>query len=319
MATLIHASPALADLNAGLVGYYPFNGNANDESGNANHGTVVGATPAPDRFGQPNKAYALANNPAHGAMATDYIEIPDSPTLRPLTGLTLSAWINTSNPAGRAIIGKQFGSDLEDSYLLWYNTGTLWFTVFPFGSTGISAPIPALGAWHHVAGTWDGSTTRLYIDGVQVASGEFAGPMQYDDNPVVIGADNDNADNLPDDGWNGFIDDPRIYNRALSTDELREIVRECALELTPTYTSGTLNLNFTLGIASPATWNFWIVVQTATARVWSVAIPAVNPSVNVNVPIPGFPHVGVIGLLTTTTGAQGIQCSDWDTVDTGQP
>ena len=49
----------------GLVGYWPFNGNANDESGNGNNGTVNGATLAADRFGNGNKAYdfVAAKNP----------------------------------------------------------------------------------------------------------------------------------------------------------------------------------------------------------------------------------------------------------------
>ena len=50
---------ASADLNDGLVAYYPFNGNANDESGNGYNGTVYGATLTYDRFGNPNSAYSF--------------------------------------------------------------------------------------------------------------------------------------------------------------------------------------------------------------------------------------------------------------------
>jgi hypothetical protein len=316
--TVMQATPALADVTLGLVAQYPLNGNANDASGNGNNGTVVGADPAPDRFGTPAGAYLFGNNPTHGAQATDYVEIADSASLRPQNGITLSAWINTANSAGRAIVGKQFGDGLEDSYLLWYNVGTLWFTLFPFGSSGLSAPIPSLGVWHHVVGTWDGATMRLYVDGAEVASRAFAGPNQYDSSPVVIGADNDNADNLPDDGWDGLIDDVRIYNRALTQDEIRELALGCTLELTPSFAAGTLNLSFTLGSLAPATWNLWAVVDSTTFKLWSVPIPVIDPAAAFAVPIPGLPPLGVIGLLTTTTGASGIQCSDWDTVDTGR-
>ena len=48
---------AKADLSDGLVAYYPFNGNANDESGNGNHGTVNGATLTEDRFDNADGAY----------------------------------------------------------------------------------------------------------------------------------------------------------------------------------------------------------------------------------------------------------------------
>jgi concanavalin A-like lectin/glucanase superfamily protein len=316
--TLAVPGTALADLNAGLVAYYPLNGNGNDVSGNGNHGSVVGADPGADRFGNPARAYLFGNNPAHGAQASDYIQIADSATLRPQNGITLSAWIDTSNPAGRSIVGKQFGSGQEDSYLLWYNAGTLWFTFYPFGGSSINAPIPSLGAWHHVAGTWDGATMRLYVDGNQVSASAFAGPMQYDDSPVVIGADNDSADDLPDDGWDGLIDDVRIYNRALSPDEFRDLVRSCILELTPSYVGSTVHLNFTLGTGAAATWNLWAVVQSGASRLLSLPIPVIDPPASFDVPLGGVPHLGVIGFLTTATGGAGIVCSDWSTVDTGQ-
>lgn len=318
MATLALPNAAIADLNAGLVAYYPLNGNGNDSSGNGNHGTVVGADPAADRFGTPGRAYRFSNNPSLDALADDYIQIADSATLRPPNGITLAAWINTSNFEGRSIVGKQFGGSIEDSYLLWYNFGTLWFTFYPFGGASINAPIPSLGAWHHVAGTWDGATMRLYVDGNQVAASAFAGPMQYDDNPVLIGADDNNPDDLPDNGWDGVIDEVRIYDRALSPEELRELVRGCILELTSSYVGNTLHLNFELGTGAAATWNLWIVVQSTAARLWSIPIPIVDPPISFDIPIPNFPHLGDVGFLTTATGGRGIVCSDWNTVDTGQ-
>ena len=50
---------AQINLDSGLVAHYPFNGNANDESGNGNDGTVNGATLTTDRFGNANKAYSF--------------------------------------------------------------------------------------------------------------------------------------------------------------------------------------------------------------------------------------------------------------------
>jgi hypothetical protein len=56
---LAHTKEAFTDLKDGLVAHYPFNGNANDESGNGNNGTVNGATLTTDRFGNMNKAYSF--------------------------------------------------------------------------------------------------------------------------------------------------------------------------------------------------------------------------------------------------------------------
>jgi hypothetical protein len=53
----------------GLLACYPFNGNANDESGNENHGSVFGATLTSDRLGNPNSAYEFDGS-------DDYIMIP---------------------------------------------------------------------------------------------------------------------------------------------------------------------------------------------------------------------------------------------------
>ena len=62
-------SVALADLNDGLVAYYPFKGNANDESGNGNYGTVYGATLTTDSLGNADSAYNFDGD-------YDYIAIP---------------------------------------------------------------------------------------------------------------------------------------------------------------------------------------------------------------------------------------------------
>ncbi len=71
----------------GLVGWWPFNGNANDESGNGNHGTVNGATLTTDRYGKVNCAYSFDGD-------KDYIDIGNSNTLKRFkTNFTISAWI----------------------------------------------------------------------------------------------------------------------------------------------------------------------------------------------------------------------------------
>ena len=75
-----------ADLNDGLVAYYPFNGNANDESGNGNDGSVNGATLTEDRFDNENSAYSFDG-------VNDYIVVNDSDDLDNTNKLTISTWI----------------------------------------------------------------------------------------------------------------------------------------------------------------------------------------------------------------------------------
>jgi len=71
----------IENLDSGLIGYWPFNGDANDESGNGNHGVINGATLTCDRYGNPDMAYSFDGN--------DYIT-----ALRPgLTTFTVSCWV----------------------------------------------------------------------------------------------------------------------------------------------------------------------------------------------------------------------------------
>ena len=83
-ANVIAQVPSYVPTN-GLVGWWPFNGNANDESGNGNNGTVNGATLTTDRFGVLNKAYSFDG-------VDDYVNVNNSSTLNP-SQLSINCWI----------------------------------------------------------------------------------------------------------------------------------------------------------------------------------------------------------------------------------
>ena len=74
----------------------------------------------------------------------------------------------------------------------------------------------AAGSWHHLAGTFDGTTKRLYLDGVLVGT-QASGPPEYDGAPVWVGADDNSGLALPLDG---AADDLRLYSRRLSSAEI---------------------------------------------------------------------------------------------------
>ena len=76
-------------INDGLAAYYPFNGNANDESGNGSNGTVYGATLVADRFGNPDSAYQFDG-------VDDVINCGDTSYFDFGTGFTFAAWIKVS-------------------------------------------------------------------------------------------------------------------------------------------------------------------------------------------------------------------------------
>ena len=95
------------------------------------------------------------------------------------------------------------------------------------------------------------------------------------------------------------------------------IVATCQLTITPTFTSGTLDLGFLLANSAPATWSTWLIHSGGVVNLWSVPIPAVSPAVSFHVPIPGFPPIGYLGTLTVIGTQAGAICGDFKIVNTG--
>jgi len=94
--------------------------------------------------------------------------------------------------------------------------------------------------------------------------------------------------------------------------------RGCDDSLDLTYNGGTLNLSFTLKSAQPAIWSTWLAFPNNVINLWSLPVPRVVPAVNFNVPIPGFPMIGNVGVLTTLSNSTfGLVCADFQIVDTG--
>ena len=107
----------------GLVGWWPFNGNANDLSINANNGTVNGATLTVDRYGNANKAYSFDG-------LNDYIEVLHSNSLN-LGIISISCWINpnsllTSTNFGPTILSKREPSGWGTAFQLTIGNHDFW-------------------------------------------------------------------------------------------------------------------------------------------------------------------------------------------------
>ena len=93
----------------GLVGWWPFNGNANDESGNGNNGTVNGATLTTDRNGLTNSSFNFnVNNWSPGGSGGDKIYIPYNPSFN-FSDFTISTWVKRTSSAGGIINRFQYG------------------------------------------------------------------------------------------------------------------------------------------------------------------------------------------------------------------
>jgi len=232
---LLTASIGLANLTDGLMAYYPFNGNANDESGNENHGTVYGASITTDRFGNPSSAYSFDG-------LDDYIRVSDSGSLDLTTIGTLAAWVNIPNGAqddltaivakmvhssgggiSYGLINRLAGQVIEGVYQVCQTVTGMAHD----GSSNTEADYIhdiSDGSWHHLVFTWDGPEGIIYVDGENVTDQTYSGTGAMVSNfDLYIGR----FYYTPHSRWyslDGFVDEVRIYSRVLSTDELRQLV-----------------------------------------------------------------------------------------------
>ncbi|MFQ6611132.1 MAG: LamG-like jellyroll fold domain-containing protein, partial [Fidelibacterota bacterium] len=196
----------------GLVAYYPFNGNANDESGNGNDGTVNGASLTNDRFGNANSAYSFDG-------VDDYITIADSPELNTST-ITISSWMKLDDIANNGrIISKDNGSSLRSWFLASYGDyGWFHWGVFS-GSNHIAvhsqtSRVP--NQWHHLVSIYDGNNSKIYLNGALEDEIELlSGINNTGGEEIYIGRYALNSNYIQ-----GVLDDIKIYNRALSATEI---------------------------------------------------------------------------------------------------
>jgi hypothetical protein len=205
-----------------LVAYYPFFGNANDESGHGNNGVVLGGTLGVDRFGTAASAYVFDGTSSR-------ITVRDSASLRIKTDITVVCWLSFSRISNNhvRIVGK--GGDCFRSFGLWYRPTTGWlFQQFsPAGGcvgcqeiTESATPTAELGRWYQLVGVRSGATSLLYLDGKLLRTRPVCEQNVYvGSEPLRIGA----PDPVSDSRYNirqGTLDEIRIYNRALSAEEV---------------------------------------------------------------------------------------------------
>ena len=209
----------------GLVAHYPFNGNANDESGSGLHGTVAGGSLSTDRFGKAS-GYTF---PSVG----NRIRLPLDHT-RFDSDYTVSVWVNCSsltrtNPSifvGEGPVYPISLSLLGSGYAT-ADQGNVYFSQRSLnrGVMGNLSLPPSLtrGAWHHVVAMRRGSTLSVFVNGVATASkAESDSPAwQTSGTFVSVGAHPTDEETVKYGGlWDGSIDDIRVYNRALSAAEV---------------------------------------------------------------------------------------------------
>jgi len=195
------------------VADYPFSGNANDESANANHAAINGATPAQDRFGRANSAFDFDG-------VQDFLQAPNSSALNS-NYTTVSFWVKVDAlPAQAEAYLLSFGGWQErwkvslppHGKLVWTTNNSSGISDMDSGDGNVLVP----GTWQHLVFVHDGTKDIIYMDGVQVAEKNVSGTMSSTIRPLGIGYNAVDGGNF----FNGALDDLQVYNTALSAAQI---------------------------------------------------------------------------------------------------
>jgi hypothetical protein len=219
-----------SSLKDGLAGYYPFEGNANDKSGNSNNGQIIGALPVADRFGNPNSAYRFTGS-------NSYIQINNGQSFDFADSFSIAFWLNpgssqlqsatiaskscnTFTGNGRSWAVQQLATFLN-AYRLMYKAVSN-AACDSGGWCGSASPSIVANKWTFWTVTKDINTMMVYVNGILTdTTGNHPVVKRNDNLPLYFGCDISSG--TPVKCFNGTLDDIFIYNRTLTVDEIRKL------------------------------------------------------------------------------------------------
>jgi len=286
-------SRAPADLNAGLMLYYGFDTNQGsvviDQSGQGHTGTVLGAV-------WTNSGFAGGAYSFDGNSSIDCGNVLDLAS--PTSALTACAWIKvdtSSTNACMAVVGKNqepspYTGWMLDVDLTRNMAAADLIAVYPERSTSLAPRDVLDGQWHHLAAVFENTsttlTTTIYVDGEKVASNLFVGShgSTVTTSDLMIGRRTTNG------AWPfvGLIDEVRIYNRALSPDEVKDLHGECA-----NLGDAVTQVGFSYEPYGDQDMTYFLSDETLYVKVQDVDLTSANPLVRMRATVmqyktPGF-------------------------------
>lgn len=201
-----------------IVAYYPFNGNADDESGNGNNGVVYGATLTADRFGNSNSAYNFNGT-------SDFISIPALFNTPPAE-FSISVFVQPTSFSGNYSQNMIYFSGDGGEVELFIGQTSVEFLVLLTNGTWyeVSSPI-TLSVWHHIAVTFQqGNEIELFLDGALVNTTTV--PNLALQNPGSGFQSSIGSYARTKFFFQGNLDDIRIFNYVLSSNEVQNYYHE---------------------------------------------------------------------------------------------
>ena len=209
-----YGSSSGGSLTDGLVAYYPFDGNANDASGNGNNGTVYGAGLTTDRKGNSNSAYYFEYG--------KYISVADNASLHGLKDFSVSVWVRVDELDGNwvSIICKGTESVMEYGLQVLDKSEyhCCWYDSIMHGTVRAESFLP-IGKWVHIAVSRSDGVVSAYLNGEFLGAGVQYSLPSATSGALEIGRDIPGSTEY----FYGAMDEVRLYNRALSAAEVKAL------------------------------------------------------------------------------------------------
>lgn len=289
------------NINDGLVGYWKLDETTTtsgatvvDSSGHSNTGTPAGAS-GTNNLPQPSASVASGFDFTNGRSldfdgTDDYVTSANNIPITGASARTVSAWIKVTSFGSNNSPILYWGSGNSNLLsLLGINTSRQ-FGFFGYANDLTGSTILSTATWYHVAATYDGTNRKIYVNGTQDGS-DTTSTLNTSASALRIGeyslSGGWNA------GFNGNIDDVRIYNRALSSTEISALAAGNASATAVTTTlGGALDVNGDLTVANNT-------LDTASGSNYGI-----NLAGNWNIPLGGTftPRSGTVTLDGTSSG-----------------
>jgi hypothetical protein len=199
----------------GLVGWWPFNGNADDESGNGNNGSVNGATLTTDRFGNANKTYNFNGT-------NNFISVTNNNSLQTPNAISINFWVQFSGPGHGRLVSKGWSPDgievhteASSNHKIRYGGAFNGLGYGPISQTTLLD-----NQWYMATTIDNGNVKYIYINGLLEDSlVHNYGSVPVSTIDVYFGKNSQNAT----DYLLGKLDDIGIWNRALTQQEITDL------------------------------------------------------------------------------------------------